>query len=106
MVTAINVVARAQNCRITRVEVVDRTGHRVTLAGERFRLVVGSRKMPSTWCNIRQEGPNFVFTDGHGLGHGVGMCQFGAEGMAQHGYTGMEILAHYYPNARFVHAYK
>jgi stage II sporulation protein D len=34
--------------------------------------------------------------DGAGDGHGVGMSQVGAEGLALHGYTYQEILAHYY----------
>ena len=34
---------------------------------------------------------------GAGLGHGVGMCQFGAMGMARQGAAAEEILAHYYP---------
>ncbi len=38
----------------------------------------------------------FVFT-GAGWGHGVGMCQSGAAGMAAAGFTNREILRHYYP---------
>jgi SpoIID/LytB domain protein len=34
---------------------------------------------------------------GQGWGHGVGMCQFGASGMAQAGSGYREILARYYP---------
>lgn len=34
--------------------------------------------------------------DGAGDGHGVGMSQTGAEGLAAHGYTYRQILAHYY----------
>lgn len=37
----------------------------------------------------------FVFT-GKGFGHGVGMSQYGANGMAKQGYTYKEILKHYY----------
>jgi stage II sporulation protein D len=33
---------------------------------------------------------------GRGWGHGVGMCQWGAYGFAQHGSTHAQILAHYY----------
>jgi len=36
-----------------------------------------------------------VFT-GRGWGHGVGMCQVGAYGMAAAGRSYQEILAHYY----------
>lgn len=38
---------------------------------------------------------NFVF-EGRGWGHGVGMSQYGAKGMAEAGYTYREILSHYY----------
>jgi stage II sporulation protein D len=34
--------------------------------------------------------------DGAGDGHGVGMSQVGAEGLAEHGYNYQQILAHYY----------
>ena len=38
----------------------------------------------------------FVFS-GAGYGHGVGMCQYGARGMARAGYNYRAILEHYYP---------
>ncbi len=44
---------------------------------------------PSAW----------VFTGG-GWGHGVGLCQVGAFGMASAGYTYREILGHYYPGTQ------
>jgi SpoIID/LytB domain protein len=34
---------------------------------------------------------------GAGFGHGVGMCQTGAVGMAETGKSYREILRHYYP---------
>ena len=34
--------------------------------------------------------------DGAGDGHGVGMSQTGAEGLALHGYDAQQILTHYY----------
>jgi stage II sporulation protein D len=36
--------------------------------------------------------------EGHSVGHGVGMCQHGAAGMAAAGASFREILSHYYPN--------
>jgi SpoIID/LytB domain protein len=38
----------------------------------------------------------FIFA-GAGWGHGVGMCQTGAAGMAHEGFKAEEILKHYYP---------
>lgn len=37
-----------------------------------------------------------------GFGHGVGMSQYGAQGLAQQGYNFIEILHHYYPQAKIV----
>jgi len=53
--------------------------------------------------NIRQlervtsvSGGTGITINGRGWGHGVGMSQFGANGMAQAGYNFKEILQHYY----------
>ncbi len=40
---------------------------------------------------------DYVMLDGLGNGHGVGMCQWGAEGMARKGFKYRDILKHYYP---------
>ena len=45
-----------------------------------------------------KDGPVFVFS-GAGRGHGVGLCQYGARGMALAGYDSGTILQHYYPGA-------
>jgi stage II sporulation protein D len=37
---------------------------------------------------------------GHGLGHGVGLCQWGARGMALKGKTYPQILQHYFPGTQ------
>ena len=42
---------------------------------------------------------------GGGNGHGVGMCQVGAIGMAKRGYTYQMILSHYYPGCSLEKAY-
>jgi SpoIID/LytB domain protein len=50
------------------------------------------------------EGDTTTIT-GRGFGHGVGMCQFGAEGMSRSGSTPEQILMHYYPGAKLIKAY-
>jgi stage II sporulation protein D len=40
--------------------------------------------------------------EGHSVGHGLGMCQHGAVGMANSGSSFREILDHYYPNTTLV----
>ena len=42
---------------------------------------------------------NVIITT-RGYGHGVGMSQYGAEGMARAGYTYDDILTHYYTDVK------
>ena len=51
--------------------------------------------LKSTDFSIRQDG-NKVIIDMVGYGHGVGMSQYGAEGMAEEGYSYDDILKYYY----------
>jgi len=46
----------------------------------------------------------FVFW-GAGWGHGVGMCQVGAVGLAERGWTYDRILAKYYPGTKIEKRY-
>jgi len=42
---------------------------------------------------------------GHGCGHGVGLCQYGAQGQALAGRDYVTILLHYYPGATLLKAW-
>ena len=44
--------------------------------------------------------------NGAGFGHGVGMCQTGAQAMGGSGYTYEMILEHYFPEARLIPLYQ
>lgn len=61
-----------------------------------FRREAGYSRIKSLRMEIAPVGNGWVFT-GRGYGHGVGMCQWGADGMAKRGKTFREILARYYP---------
>ena len=56
-------------------------------------------------CRIVKKNGKFVFLDGKGFGHGVGMCQCGAEGMARKGKSAEDILGHYYVGSKIVRLY-
>ena len=62
------------------------------LKGTEVRSALG---LSSALFAIEFEESNLVFTSS-GSGHGVGMSQYGADGMAKEGYTYKEILTHYY----------
>lgn len=51
----------------------------------------------SAFFEITQENDEVIINT-KGYGHGVGMSQYGALGMAKHGYNYEEILKHYYTN--------
>jgi stage II sporulation protein D len=59
-----------------------------------------ARELYSMNCTIRDSGDGLVFENGRGFGHGVGLCQYGAQGKALRGMKYHEILYSYYPGAR------
>ena len=63
-------------------------------SGKLFRELLGLR---SADFDILIEN-NSVKIITRGFGHGVGMSQYGANGMANAGYSYQNILSHYYPN--------
>ena len=77
----------------------------VEIGGEAFHNLMGRRfgwgQFKSPHFTVRRDGDDWVF-EGTGLGHGVGMCQYGAIGMARAGRSWRAILKHYYPTATFV----
>lgn len=100
-----------------RIEVADRThtgrarNVRLTLGGvmrvikaSRFRQAAGYARVKSLWMEIDPVGDGWRFT-GNGYGHGVGLCQWGANGMAQWGAGYRKILARYYPGTRVASRY-
>ncbi|WP_031514160.1 stage II sporulation protein D [Desulfofalx alkaliphila] len=58
-----------------------------------FRELLNLR---STWFEYEIHENKITFTT-TGHGHGIGMCQYGAKGMAENKKTHQEILSHYYP---------
>jgi stage II sporulation protein D len=93
--------------RLTRIRLTGSTGKTDTLRGEDLRLTLDptGRKLQSTICQIVPWGNGWAFLSGRGWGHGVGMCQHGAEGLARLGKNVREILRHYYPGAEIVNIY-
>ncbi len=91
--------------RILWLQLLDGNGGCVKMRASQFRLTVGPGVLRSTWCHIENAADGFTFTGGRGFGHGVGMCQFGADGLGQAGSSYKAILAHYYPASHITKAY-
>lgn len=74
-----------------------RHGDRITaVSAERFRAALGYGAIPSVFFEVSFLNGELVLS-GRGMGHGVGLCQWGAREMAQKGHDFLSILRHYYP---------
>jgi stage II sporulation protein D len=71
-------------------------GGTLSVPAEPLRAVLGYSRVPSIFFEPELDGREVVFS-GRGLGHGVGLCQWGAREMAGRGHDYRSILAHYYP---------
>lgn len=93
--------------RLTLVELVGSTGKSNFLRAEDLRLTIDptGRKFRSTICRIVRWNGKWAFLAGRGWGHGVGMCQHGAQGMARQGKTTSQILQHYYSGSKVTTVY-
>ena len=72
---------------------------KISINGKEFTgsTVCSKLSLKSTFFEIKQDGNNVIINN-KGYGHGVGMSQYGAQGMAKEGYKYDEILKHYYTN--------
>ena len=92
----VKALAAKQRGSSGRIQVLTITGERgaTEVTGDlHIRRLLGGLK--STLFSIERAGNAFVL-HGAGFGHGVGMCQLGAIGMAEAGKPHAEILAHYF----------
>jgi len=71
---------------------------------DRFPGLDDVHRFRSTRFTVRDDGAA-VMVEGSGWGHGVGMCQWGAKGMADNGCNYLQILALYYPGAQVAQLY-
>ena len=69
------------------------------ISGGDLRRLLGYSTIWSTWITKLQVDGDGARVEGRGAGHGVGLCQWGARGMAESGRTAEDILHRYYPGA-------
>ncbi len=74
-------------------------GKTARVAAADFRIAVGARALPSTWVDSTAVRGKDLVLSGRGWGHGVGLCQFGAKGMADKSVAAEAIVEHYYSGA-------
>jgi stage II sporulation protein D len=96
----LDVLSRGPSGRARELELGGGTSPNVRVSASSFRFAVGRalgwNKIRSEMFEVRNRGDRITFS-GRGSGHGVGLCQQGAEEMAREGKTYQEILSFYYP---------
>ena len=103
-ITAVEVARTGFIDRVTGVNLIGSNGKKDFVRGEDFRLALdpSGMKLKSAVFSLRRKGIVYVFYDGHGFGHGVGLCQTGTQYMARQGLTYTQILDWYYPGAKIM----
>ncbi|MBU1598713.1 SpoIID/LytB domain-containing protein [bacterium] len=101
-----NIAEKLNIKKVTKVEragqdrareiIVHHEGRREAITANKFRNLFGSNLIKSTYFEIEEtwDGIRLI---GKGWGHGVGLCQWGAKGMASQGADYEEILSFYFP---------
>lgn len=93
--------------RVTLVKLIGSADKNNFLRAEDLRLTIDptGKRLKSANCVIMDGGDKWAFVAGRGFGHGVGMCQCGAQGMARKGKTTEQILSYYYPGSKIIRVY-
>ena len=105
-ITDLHVVSRGSSHRVTDLEVVGTNGT-AHVRGGRIRSALGLREQ--LFVIDREYDENGRVTEfiinGRGWGHGVGMCQVGAYGLARQGWSYEQILKAYYTGIELTRLY-
>lgn len=91
IIQAVEVLSRTPQGRANRMSIIGDVGT-LTMTGDTFRYKLGLR---STKFDLAVS-PTSISVAGNGFGHGIGMSQWGARGMAERGQRYGDILTHFY----------
>lgn len=97
-IKSVIVTTRNKSGRVDKMEIKDDSGVSCIFTGKDFRRMMGPNDVRSTNFEPSVSRDKLIFS-GIGWGHGAGMCQWGAKGMAGRGKNVTEILKTYYPGA-------
>ena len=96
-VNDVEVLSYTSSGRVKMVRVTGAKGQKQDITAGNFRCAVGETKVRSTKFTIAAGKKGSFIFEGEGFGHAVGMSQWSARGMAEHGATSSEIIEHFYP---------
>jgi stage II sporulation protein D (peptidoglycan lytic transglycosylase) len=100
MIRGLELIDHSPTGRVTLVKIIHKSGETI-LRGTDFRLALGPEVLRSTRFTVQLRDGR-AFFNGQGWGHGVGLCQWCSQGMAELGYDYKAILTHYYQGAKVI----
>ncbi|MFP4520734.1 MAG: SpoIID/LytB domain-containing protein [Fibrobacterota bacterium] len=104
---SIKIASRTSSGRVK--EMIFSVGNRrYSVFGDKIRWALGGLQkrypiLSSSFITISKKSGNFEIT-GRGFGHGIGLCQYGAMGMAKKGYDFRDIINHYFRDAVIINS--
>jgi stage II sporulation protein D len=111
LITKVEVQQANRWNRPVRFLVTDSAGRRYSLMSEEMRWATNAGNpaegttLYSSFVNVITDSDAIRFVDGHGYGHGVGMCQWCAETLARAGHRHEDIVLDAFPCSTLKHAY-
>ena len=93
----ITIMARDGSGRVTDLK-IKTAKNESKIPAKDFRNIIGPNIIRSANFSVNLIHDDVVF-EGLGWGHGVGLCQWGAYFMAKRGFSAIQILEYYYPEA-------
>jgi len=98
-VTEIAIGEKDQHGRVKKMALFHHGNQISSISATVFRSKLTAQRgrdaLKSTHFTMKKSGKNYIFK-GKGLGHGVGLCQWGAKSFAQSGWNYTDILKFYY----------
>ena len=102
-VDGFNVGGRWPSGRVKLVRLLRHGSAPLEMTGREFYArslqTLGYKVLPSTLFDVQPDGSGFAF-NGHGIGHGVGLCQWGARARADAGQHAEQILQAFFPGTQ------
>lgn len=97
---SVEIVSRGPSGRALQVRIGNKQ-----ISGVELRAIVGASGLRSTLITGLTDTGDKVIFSGRGWGHGAGLDQWGAHGLAEQGQSMAQILAHYYPQTQLAKLY-
>jgi stage II sporulation protein D len=107
----LGIEGKIDDIEVSKIDDSGRVKKVIVTAGTIIRSYSGAKirkklKLPSTFFYITKDSDSFLYTiKGGGMGHGIGMCQWGAIGLAREHLSYKKILDFYYPGSELIKFY-